>query len=55
MLSITLWKVNPDGSPKLPRGTFSLVLYCPIWSIDPSRSPKKQKFISVGLSKYMEI
>ncbi len=52
--SIRLWKVNPDGSPKLPRGVFGFVPYCPIWGIDPSRSIEKQKFICVGLSKYVD-
>jgi len=47
--SIRLWKANPNGSPKLPRGVFSPVFYYPIWGI-----VEKQKFISVGLSKYVD-
>ncbi len=51
---IRLWKVNPNGSPKLLMGVPSLVIYCPIWGIDPSKYVERQMFISVGLSKYVD-
>ncbi len=43
-----------DGSPKLPIGVPSHVPYCPIWGNDVLRFMEKKKFISVGLSKYVE-
>jgi hypothetical protein len=52
-LPIKLWKANPNGSPKLRTNIPNPVPDCPTWGIDPSRSIEKQKFISVGLSKYM--
>ncbi len=51
---IRLWKANPNGSPKLPMSMPSPIHYCPIWDIDPSKFVERQKFISVGLSKYMD-
>jgi hypothetical protein len=36
-LPIQLWKVNLDGSPKLPIGVPNLVPYCPIWGHDALR------------------
>jgi len=51
---IRLWKVNPNGSPKLHVRVPSLVLYCPIWGNDASRSMEKKKFISFRLSKYVD-
>jgi len=51
---IRLWKGNPDGSPKLPIGVPSFVLYHLIWGNDASRSVEKEKFISYGLQKYMD-
>ncbi len=45
---IRLWEANLNGSPKLLTGVPSLVPYCPIWSME------KEKFISVGLSKYVD-
>jgi hypothetical protein len=51
---IRLWKVNPNGSPKLHAKVPSLVLYCPIWGNDASRSMEKKKFISFRLSKYVD-
>jgi hypothetical protein len=38
---IRLWKVNPNGSPKLLTRVPSLVLYCPIWGNNASRSMGK--------------
>jgi hypothetical protein len=52
--ALPIRKANPYGSPKLPMGIPSHVLYCPIWGNDPLRSTEKQKFINVGLSKYMD-
>jgi hypothetical protein len=54
VLLIKMWKTNPDGSPKLPMNVPILVPYCPIWGIDPLRFVEKQKFINVGLSKYVD-
>jgi hypothetical protein len=51
---INLWKVNPNSSPNLPTRVPSLVLYCPIWGNDASRSVEREKFISFGLSKYVD-
>jgi len=51
---IKLWKANPDGSPKLPTGVPSHVLYHPIWGNDALKLMQKEKFISFGLSKYMD-
>jgi hypothetical protein len=51
---IRLWKANLDNSLKLPIGVPSLVLYCPIWGNDASRLVEREKFISFGLSKYMD-
>ncbi len=48
---IRMWKVNPDGSPNLFMNVPSLVLYCPIWSIDSLKFVGRQKLVSVGLSK----
>jgi len=55
VLPIRLWKANLDGSPKLPTNMPSPVLYCPIWGIDPSKFVERQKFINVGLSKYVDV
>ncbi len=43
-----------DGSPKLPTKVPSPIPYCPIWNHDALRSLEKEKFIDVGLFKYME-
>jgi len=43
-----------DGSPKLPIGVPSLVPYHPIWGNDALKFMEKEKFINVGLSKYVE-
>jgi hypothetical protein len=51
---IRLWKANQDDSPKLATRVPSLVLYYPIWGNDASRSMEREKFISFGLSKYMD-
>jgi len=51
---IILWKTNPNGSLKIPMGIPSLVPYRPIWGIDPLMSTKRQKFIIIRLSKYMD-
>jgi hypothetical protein len=50
-LPIRLWKANIGGSPKLPIGVPSLVLYRPIWGNDALRSVEREKFINYGLSK----
>jgi len=49
-----LWKANADGSPKLPIGVPSPVLYHPIWGHDVVRLAEREKFISVGLFKCVE-
>jgi hypothetical protein len=51
---IRLWKVNLDGSPKLPTRVSSPVLYHPIWGNDASKLVEKKKFISSRLSKYVD-
>jgi hypothetical protein len=51
---IQLWKTNVDGSPKLLTGVPNLAPYCPIWGHDAMKSVEREKFISVGLSKYVE-
>jgi hypothetical protein len=51
---IRLWKANPNGSPKLPTRVISPILHHPIWGNDASRSVEREKFISFGLSKYMD-
>jgi hypothetical protein len=33
-----LWKTSPNGSPKLPIGVPSPILYYPIWGNDASKS-----------------
>ncbi len=51
---IKLWEFNLDGSPKLPTRVPSPIPYRPIWGNDVLESLEKEKFISVGLSKYLE-
>ncbi len=52
--TIKLWKTNVNGSPKLTTRVCSPIPYCPIWGHDAVRSMEKEKFINVGLSKYVE-
>jgi hypothetical protein len=52
---IKLWKTNLDGLPKLPTGVPSLVLYLPIWGNDALKSVEREKFITFGLSKCMDL
>jgi hypothetical protein len=51
---IKLWKANLGGSPKLPIGIPSLVLYHRIWGDDALRLVEREKFISLGLFKYVD-
>ncbi len=51
---IQLWKVNANGSPKLPTRVPNLIPYCPIWDHDEVRLMEREKFINVRLSKYVE-
>ncbi len=51
---IRLWKTNPNSSPKLPIRIPNPILCRPIWGNDASKSMEKEKFISFGLSKYMD-
>ncbi len=51
---IRLWKVNPNGSPKLHIRVLTPVPYRPICSNDVSRSVERKKFISARFSKYMD-
>jgi len=51
---IKLWKVNPDGSPKLPIKIPSPIPYHLIWGNDAFKSLKREKIINVGLFKYVE-
>ncbi len=50
---IRLWKVNSNGSTKLPTRVPSPILYHPIWGKDALRLVERKKFISSRLSKYM--
>jgi len=43
-----------DGSPKLLSGVPHPIPYHPIWGHDSVRLVEREKFINVGLSKYME-
>jgi hypothetical protein len=43
-----------DGFPKLPIGVYSHVPYGPIWGHDAVKLVEREKFINVGLCKYME-
>jgi hypothetical protein len=54
-LAFQLWKANSDGSPKLPIKVPSLVPYRPIWGHDAIRLVEREEFISVELSKYVEL
>jgi hypothetical protein len=54
MHPIQFWKVNVDGSPKIPIRVPNHVPYCPILGHDVVRLVEKEKFIGVGLSKYVE-
>jgi hypothetical protein len=49
-----LWKTNPNGSPKLPIGIPSLILYRIIWGHDALRSMERENVISVRLPKYVK-
>jgi hypothetical protein len=51
---IQLWKVNVDGSPKLPTKVLNPIPYCPILGHDVVRSVEKENFMNVKLSKYVE-
>jgi hypothetical protein len=51
---IQLWKANVDGSPKLPTRVPNFGPYHPIWGHDAITCVEKEKFINVGLSKYVE-
>jgi hypothetical protein len=53
-LPIQLWKAFANGFPKLLIGVPSLVPYCLIWGHDKVKLVDKEKFIGVGLSKYVE-
>jgi hypothetical protein len=51
---IKLWKVNSNGLPKLPTKVPSPIPYHLIWDNDAFKSMKREKFINVGLFKYVE-
>ncbi len=52
--AIRLWKFNNQGCPKLQSGVPNLVPFHCIWGNDASKSIEKEKFISNGISKYLE-
>ncbi len=52
---IQLCKTNFDGSPKLPIGVHNPIPYRPSRGHDVMRSVDKETFISVWLSKYVEL
>jgi hypothetical protein len=43
------------GRPKLPIGVSNLVPFCPIWGNDELRASEKERFISSGILKYIEL
>jgi hypothetical protein len=43
-----------DESPKLPTRVPNPIPYHPIWGHDAVRLMEREKFINVGLSKYVE-
>jgi hypothetical protein len=51
---IQLWKVNVDGSPKLPTRVLNPIPYRPILGHDVVRLVEKENFMNVKLSKYVE-
>jgi hypothetical protein len=51
---IQLWKANVDGCPKLLTGVPNPVPYRRIWCHDVVRPVEREKFINVGLFKYVE-
>ncbi len=53
-LAIWLWKFNNQGCPKPRNGVPILVPFHPIWGNDASKLIEKEKFISNGISKYLE-
>jgi len=51
---VKLWKVNPNGSPKLLIRVPILILYCSIWGNDALRLVEREKFINFKLSKHVD-
>jgi len=51
---IILWKTNPNGSLKLRTKIPCPIPYCLICGNDVLRSVEREKFISAGLSKYVD-
>ncbi len=53
--TIWLWKFDDESHPKLPSGVFKLVPFCPSWGNDVTKVVEKQIFITIGISKYLEL
>jgi hypothetical protein len=52
--TIQLWKEDGTGLPKPSVGVLNLVPFCSIWGNDELRVGEKERFISSGVSKYIE-
>jgi hypothetical protein len=49
-----LWKEDGTRWLKLLVGVLNPVPFCPIWGNDELRACEKERFISNGISKYIE-
>jgi hypothetical protein len=49
-----LWKENGTGHAKLLAGVPNPIPFCPIWGNHELKVGEKEKFISSGISKYLE-
>jgi hypothetical protein len=45
--------LDDQGHPKLPRGIPKPIPFHPIWGNDVLKSIEKERFINVGISKYL--
>jgi hypothetical protein len=52
--TIQLWKEDGTGLPKPLVGVSNLVPLCSIWGNDELRVGEKERFVSSGVSKYIE-
>jgi hypothetical protein len=52
--TIQLWKEDGTGLPKLSMGVSNHVPFHPIWGNDELKACEKDRFISNGISKYIE-
>ncbi len=49
-----MWKEDGTRWPKLPLGVLNIVPFRPIWENDELKADEKERFISNGISKYIE-